>query len=202
MSLLPFTQIKPTEKKSKSKGTESDFVLQRPKTVRILFFSVLVQDTFPSLALSSICYFKLEYTLLRCFVVFRTMNRLPPEMLKAMQASAEAETIAGDIMAKRNQMIEFDAKRQMNVEALSQFRQRKVGDKVWTSFGSFFIKLPHDQAKHMIETDQDNLSQGLDIFRNEIKADIKRLHEFRPSDLDSAVVRLALRSSPPVSRAT
>jgi len=152
MSLLPFTQIKPTEKKSKSKGTESDFVLQRPKT--------------------------------------------------AMQASAEAETIAGDIMAKRNQMIEFDAKRQMNVEALSQFRQRKVGDKVWTSFGSFFIKLPHDQAKHMIETDQDNLSQGLDIFRNEIKADIKRLHEFRPSDLDSAVVRLALRSSPPVSRAT
>ena len=92
-------------------------------------------------------------------------------------------------------MVQCDEKRQKNVEALAAFRGNKTGDKAWVNCGSFFLKLPAPTAKSLIDKDQRNISEEIDEMRASVKADIAELHKFRPSELDSATVRLALRDS-------
>lgn len=50
--------------------------------------------------------------------------------------------------------------------------------------------------------DQTNLNTEIDELRSSVKRDIAKLHKFRPSDLASSVVDLALRDTPKPGSAT
>lgn len=86
---------------------------------------------------------------------------------QVIKATEDAEALAHDIMSQRQQMVDCDAKRHKNMEALAQFRKNAIGEKAWTCCGEtrrpasrlfidvcagpFFLQLPSAQVKSMIE---------------------------------------------------
>ena len=72
---------------------------------------------------------------------------VPTPTKRLIETAAEAERLAHDINTKRRAMIDFDEKRQKNVEALRCIRNGQVGEKAWVCCGPFFLKMPTTTLK-------------------------------------------------------
>ena len=79
-------------------------------------------------------------------------------MNDTMKRYVKIERIAEDILTLRQEMVEFDRKRNYNRECLGAFRRGEVqtSSKLWMTIGSgtdsqMFVKLPRKNLVTMIE---------------------------------------------------
>lgn len=128
------------------------------------------------------------------------MPALPAEHQLLLERAAEAEKLAAEILELKQQLIDLDRKRQGNVEALATYRERNVNvdmesDKQWLCAGKIFFRVPAKQAKQIILEEQATLSREIEKTRVHIKDRMKAILEYRPSELDSASLRLVLNEA-------
>ncbi len=140
---------------------------------------------------------------------------LPPAVSKLLSVASEAESLAAEIMMKKREMIDFDRKRQQTMEALAQFRTNKLktvdskitppleppshqfgpGTVGLISLGSFFIELPSENIKSMLEQDRKSCDSHIEECRRSIKSLIFQLQKIRPSDLEPELLNFILKEA-------
>ncbi|KAJ1922672.1 hypothetical protein IWQ60_005755 [Tieghemiomyces parasiticus] len=74
----------------------------------------------------------------------------------------------------RNQVIDYDRRRNSNREALRNI-QKKTDGKSWVSLGDLFIKMPNSAASVMLKQDQTKLDAEIDEARERIKENTLKL---------------------------
>ncbi|XP_061191990.1 p53 and DNA damage-regulated protein 1-like [Saccostrea echinata] len=94
----------------------------------------------------------------------------------------EVETVAEDILAKKQHMIELDKKRQKTREAIRVLQKDKVSRKKWVCFGNMFIKMPTKETKKLLEKDFDQLDNEIAETRKELKPKVSQLHDLEHKD--------------------
>ncbi|KAL7843342.1 hypothetical protein AOLI_G00248540 [Acnodon oligacanthus] len=99
---------------------------------------------------------------------------------KVMEYLMEVEVAAEDVLADKQQIIDLDARRNRNREAMNALRNSaSQNDKVRVCFGSMFIKFPKENAKSMIQKDQEQLDQEINDIRKRLKAKINHLNDLQ-----------------------
>jgi len=103
--------------------------------------------------------------------------QLDPEMKATLKREAKIERLAEEILTLREQMVEYDRKRNYNREALGAFRRGEVqsNNKLWMSFGDSFIRLPRKNLVGMIEEDQVKVNKLIEDGRAQLKKLTKEL---------------------------
>eukprot|EP00743_Colponemidia_sp_Colp-15_P009315 GILK01010182.1.p1 GENE.GILK01010182.1~~GILK01010182.1.p1 ORF type:complete len:169 (-),score=21.00 GILK01010182.1:69-533(-) len=118
-------------------------------------------------------------------------------MQDVIDHTSRVEALAEDILLDRQQMIDFDRKRNANREALGFFRRGDIpaGSKQWVCAGDFFIKMSDQHIKTSIQHDQAKLDSEIDTLRRSIKEKTRTLISLNPSvtDMHPGVVDLLVR---------
>ncbi|CAN9512148.1 unnamed protein product [Ophioblennius macclurei] len=93
---------------------------------------------------------------------------------------SEVEEAAEDLLTSRRQIVDLDAKRNRNREALNTFKHELADtDKVKVCFGNMFIKFPKSKAREMIQKDQEQLDKEINDLHKELKAKMNCLNELQ-----------------------
>lgn len=127
-------------------------------------------------------------------------RELPQEHQEMLKRAAEAEELAQTIIELKNQLVDLDRRRQSNMEALACYRTRNAKfdeqvDKQWLCAGKIFFRLPATHAKSILIRDKDVIQEEYNSTREQIKENLKIIHTYRPSDLDSPSVKLVLQQA-------
>ncbi|KAG7478080.1 hypothetical protein MATL_G00076630 [Megalops atlanticus] len=102
------------------------------------------------------------------------------ESQRILKYLTEVEEAAEDVLADKQQIVELDAKRNRNREALSALRyDSQSEEKVKVCFGNMFIKLPKATTNQMIQKDQEQLDKEISDLRKRLKAKVNNLHELQ-----------------------
>ncbi|XP_076878120.1 p53 and DNA damage-regulated protein 1 [Brachyhypopomus gauderio] len=94
----------------------------------------------------------------------------------------EVEIAAEDILADKQQIIDLDARRNRNREALNALRSTDMTsqkDKVKVCFGNMFIKFSTENTKAMIQKDQEQLDREINDLRKRLKAKVSSLNDLQ-----------------------
>ncbi|XP_035376337.1 p53 and DNA damage-regulated protein 1 isoform X4 [Electrophorus electricus] len=97
------------------------------------------------------------------------------ECQRALEHLSEVEAAAEDVLADKQQIVDLDARRNRNREALSALRT----DKVKVCFGNMFIKFSSERTKVMIQKDQEQLDREINDLRKRLKAKVNRLNDLQ-----------------------
>ncbi|KAG2174662.1 hypothetical protein INT44_006926, partial [Umbelopsis vinacea] len=77
-----------------------------------------------------------------------------------VQALAQRETLAEDILTDKELIVDSDRKRNSNREALTNMRKKLANEqKLWVNMGDMFIKLPKKDIQVMIEDGKKSIKQ-------------------------------------------
>lgn len=123
---------------------------------------------------------------------------MDPHHKALLEAASDAEKLAQEIIEMKYELTDLGRQQASNMEALAQYRPHKkhhinaATDKVWVCQGEFFLKMPAQDAKDMLQTDQKTIGTMKEKLRKEMKRKIKSLHKLRPSAIDAPSVRLVL----------
>ncbi|CDW81721.1 UNKNOWN [Stylonychia lemnae] len=125
-------------------------------------------------------------------------NIISADMQETMKRLVKIEKLAEEIMNLKQEMIEYDRKRNHNRECLGAFRRGEIkqqSSKLWISYGDNMIRLPRKNLLAIVEGDQVKLNKLIDGNRVEIKKKIKELIELSPNitEMDPYVVKLVLK---------
>ncbi|XP_060627817.2 p53 and DNA damage-regulated protein 1 [Anolis sagrei] len=91
---------------------------------------------------------------------------------------AEVETLAEEVMAGRQQIVDLDQKRNQNREALRALsKEPDSSGQVMVCFGDMFVQLPKPKTKDMLQRDQELLDEEIAKLREELKVKVNRLLE-------------------------
>ncbi|XP_036388001.1 p53 and DNA damage-regulated protein 1 isoform X1 [Megalops cyprinoides] len=103
------------------------------------------------------------------------------ESQRILKYLTEVEEAAEDVLADKQQIVDLDAKRNRNREALSALRNdsQQSEEKVKVCFGNMFIKLPKATTKQMIQKDQEQLDKEISDLHKRLKAKVNHLHELQ-----------------------
>ncbi|XP_035376336.1 p53 and DNA damage-regulated protein 1 isoform X2 [Electrophorus electricus] len=120
------------------------------------------------------------------------------ECQRALEHLSEVEAAAEDVLADKQQIVDLDARRNRNREALSALRTGDVTshtgttavafctgdvtshtDKVKVCFGNMFIKFSSERTKVMIQKDQEQLDREINDLRKRLKAKVNRLNDLQ-----------------------
>jgi len=94
----------------------------------------------------------------------------------------EAEEIAEEILSDKQQIVDFDKRRNVNREALRSLKDSK-DNKTWLCSGAdLFIKLPTDGARKIIEKDQRTLDEEINKLRDQLKVKTSKLSEIEGTE--------------------
>lgn len=120
-----------------------------------------------------------------------------------MKKYVKIEKLVEEILFLRQEMVEFDRKRNFNRECLGAFRRGEIqaNNKLWMTFGagdqSLMMKLPRKNVVAMLEAEQVKLNEVTDKNRQDIKAKVRALNQLGPElaapDMDPYVLELLLR---------
>ena len=88
----------------------------------------------------------------------------------------EAERLAEEILADKQQVVDLDRKRNAIREALRVLK-RSQDKKVWTCFGNVFIQFPKDDVDVMLRQDQKTLDSEITSLRDGLPPKAHRLRE-------------------------
>eukprot|EP00128_Syssomonas_multiformis_P004626 Colp12_sorted_trinity150504_noHs@19220 len=92
------------------------------------------------------------------------------ELDRITKELSKLEILGEDILVEKQQIVDFDRKRNTNREALGSFRRKEHTDKkAWTWIGSMFIKLPSDATIKLLEEDQKRLDSEISQLRDSVK---------------------------------
>ncbi|KAI8584683.1 hypothetical protein K450DRAFT_217492, partial [Umbelopsis ramanniana AG] len=95
-----------------------------------------------------------------------------------VQALAQRETLAEDILTDKELIIDSDRKRNSNREALTSMRKKLANEqKLWVNMGDMFIKLPKKDIQVMIEDDQKKLDEEIEKRRDTMKKKAMKLDQ-------------------------
>ncbi|TNV75213.1 hypothetical protein FGO68_gene7849 [Halteria grandinella] len=128
------------------------------------------------------------------------------DMQETMSRFAKIERLTEEILTLRQEMVEFDRKRNYNRECLGAFRRGEIqpNNKLWMSFGGMqgiMVKMPRKNLVSMLEGEQVKLNELYDKNRGVIKGKIKELNSLSPdllaSDMDPYVMELLLKEQKP-----
>ncbi|XP_071350894.1 p53 and DNA damage-regulated protein 1 [Trachinotus anak] len=99
---------------------------------------------------------------------------------RVMEYLTEVEEGAEDVLTTKQQIVDLDAKRNRNREALNALKmEMSDSEKVKVCFGNMFIKLPKSKTREMIQKDQEQLEKEINDLRKELKAKVNRLNEMQ-----------------------
>ncbi|XP_029908556.1 p53 and DNA damage-regulated protein 1 [Myripristis murdjan] len=99
---------------------------------------------------------------------------------RILEYLTEVEEAAEDVLTNKQQIVDLDAKRNRNREALSALRNDiPDSEKVKVCFGNMFIKLPKSKTREMIQRDQEQLDKEINDLRKGLKAKVNHLQELQ-----------------------
>ncbi|XP_072521864.1 p53 and DNA damage-regulated protein 1 [Salminus brasiliensis] len=99
---------------------------------------------------------------------------------RVMEYLMEVEVAAEDVLADKQQIVDLDARRNRNREAMNALRNSASdNDKVKVCFGNMFIKFPKENAKAMMQKDQEQLDQEINDLRKRLKAKVNHLNDLQ-----------------------
>ncbi|KAM9444241.1 p53 and DNA damage-regulated protein 1 [Clarias gariepinus] len=102
------------------------------------------------------------------------------ECERALELLMEVEVAAEDVLSDKQQIVELDARRNRNREAMNALKTSSEDeDKVKVCFGNMFIKFPKESTKSMIQKDQEQLDQEINDLRKGLKAKVNRLNDLQ-----------------------
>jgi len=88
----------------------------------------------------------------------------------------EMEQLAEDILTDKQQLVDFDRRRQNNREALRNIQDYKH-DEVWLFVGQFFMKKKTTDVRNILQKDQQIMQEETDKINSTMKAKSTQLHE-------------------------
>ena len=118
---------------------------------------------------------------------------VPPAGLSAMQQLQRlqrAEHLGEEVLTLKQQLVNFDRRRNQNREGLAALRDLErrsasggaaVPIKHWMCLGDVFIKRTSSSAREMLETDQRTLEEEMERCRTELKEKTSALCTLDPS---------------------
>ncbi|KAG9260288.1 p53 and DNA damage-regulated protein 1 [Astyanax mexicanus] len=98
---------------------------------------------------------------------------------RVMEYLMEVEVAAEDVLADKQQIVDLDARRNRNREAMNALRNSADSDKVKVCFGNMFIKFPKENAQAMMQKDQEQLDQEITDLRKRLKAKVNHLNDLQ-----------------------
>lgn len=101
---------------------------------------------------------------------------LPESLLHRMR---KTERLGEEILIERQQVIDYDRRRNTNREALGELTRRSMKDssKVWINFGNLFIRMNKPVAVKLVEDDQQELTSVIDSLRDGLVVKAQKLRE-------------------------
>eukprot|EP01119_Soliformovum_irregulare_P010960 TRINITY_DN2708_c0_g1_i1.p1 TRINITY_DN2708_c0_g1~~TRINITY_DN2708_c0_g1_i1.p1 ORF type:complete len:131 (-),score=26.67 TRINITY_DN2708_c0_g1_i1:85-477(-) len=87
---------------------------------------------------------------------------------------AEIEVLGEDILTDKQQLIDFDRKRNSNRQGARELESYKE-ETVWINSGSLFIKFPKSEAKQLIANDQKAIDEEMTKLRDGLKVKASKL---------------------------
>ena len=123
------------------------------------------------------------------------------EMSEVVAAAAELESLASEIYADRQEIIELDRARQSIREASTGIRCRKgrAGrpKKMWVCCGDTFLRLSEPTVSDILKSDAAELDSAIDEMRTSLSKKAARLHQLEGH---SSTTAEALSRLSPLSR--
>ncbi|XP_067904188.1 p53 and DNA damage-regulated protein 1 [Heterodontus francisci] len=99
-----------------------------------------------------------------------------PEVV--MNYLTEVEELVESLLADKQQIVDLDAKRNRNREALRALQNNiDQSGNVMVCFGNMFIKFPNSGTRDMIRKDQEQLDEEIRKLYNQLKVKVNRLNE-------------------------
>ncbi|ESO84782.1 hypothetical protein LOTGIDRAFT_196436 [Lottia gigantea] len=92
------------------------------------------------------------------------------------------EEAAEDILSDKQQIIEFDLRRNKTREALRSLQKSNKEKKSWICIGGMFIKMPKKTAVKMLEKDYDELEKEINETRTKLKPKVNKLRDLQNED--------------------
>jgi len=96
-----------------------------------------------------------------------------------------AERLGEEILSDRQQIVDYDRRRNQNREALAALRRmERDGDtpsKHWICLGETFVRRPHASARQLLEEDQARLDREIERCRDAVKQKTAQLCTLDPS---------------------
>ena len=140
-------------------------------------------------------------------------NLISRDMNDTMKRLVKIELLVEDILTLRQEMVEFDRKRNYNRECLGAFRRGEVqtNSKLWMTIGSgndsqMFVKLPRKNLVSMVEQEQVKLNTLIEENRVKCKAKVRELTQVmggaeemsrHMGDIDPYVLSLLIKEQTP-----
>lgn len=92
---------------------------------------------------------------------------------------AQIELTADDVIDTKHQIVNLDAKRHKNREALNCLRDQKPQQKIknWVCVGDMFIRLNQNEARNIIFDDLYHMEQGVEDLRKQLTNKVNKLRE-------------------------
>lgn len=91
----------------------------------------------------------------------------------------QIELTADDIIDTKHQIVDLDAKRHKNREALNALRDLKANQKTknWVCVGDMFIRLNQNDTRNIIFDDQYRMETGIEKLREQLSEKVNKLRE-------------------------
>eukprot|EP01117_Protostelium_nocturnum_P010781 TRINITY_DN3883_c0_g1_i2.p1 TRINITY_DN3883_c0_g1~~TRINITY_DN3883_c0_g1_i2.p1 ORF type:complete len:133 (-),score=32.70 TRINITY_DN3883_c0_g1_i2:111-509(-) len=105
------------------------------------------------------------------------------ETLDYLKRMNDAEILAEEILIDKQQIIDFDRRRNTNREAYRQLMDAKKkpvqfqDKKMWLCMKDMFILLPSSKAAEFIEKDQKNIDEEINSVRDQLKVKMSKLSD-------------------------
>ncbi|KAJ1916271.1 DNA-directed RNA polymerase III complex subunit Rpc25, partial [Mycoemilia scoparia] len=105
---------------------------------------------------------------------YSTTNR--PWDMDIIEAQAQVETLAEDILTDKQLSVDYDKRRNENRQAIRALKKPDFGKKATLNMGEFFIDLPKTKAIKIVEEDQKELEKAINDVRDRIKEKTQKLY--------------------------
>ena len=130
------------------------------------------------------------------------------DMSDTMTRLTKIERLVEELLCLRQEMVEFDRKRNYNRECLGAFRRGEIqtNSKLWmqfstatgaTSGGNLFVKLPRKNLVGILEGEQVRLGELIERNRGDVREKVRTLNQIEPDmlggEMDPYVLELLLR---------
>uniref|UniRef100_A0A6B2LQK1 Uncharacterized protein n=1 Tax=Arcella intermedia TaxID=1963864 RepID=A0A6B2LQK1_9EUKA len=99
---------------------------------------------------------------------------MDPEVKKVLM---EMEELGEDVITDKQQLVDFDRRRQHNREALRFLKEEQTDKDQWLFLGSFFLKKKKQDVIKIINTDQKTMDEEGERVQQSIKAKTTKLHQ-------------------------
>ncbi|XKL69306.1 hypothetical protein PGB90_007075 [Kerria lacca] len=96
---------------------------------------------------------------------------------KTLLHMIEIEKKAEEILVDKNDKIKLDMRRNWDRESIRALEKLKTNEKVWTLFGSNYIRLTKEKAKNILEDDLKEANIEINKIHSELKLKMNDLRD-------------------------